>query len=387
MRPPESRTGTLQSASEAMAVWQRATRENRPVGLDGQGNVAVIFGASIDGFSGPASKRNAAKETILAKMRSEISLHGSWNGTVVHSVMASRLPSLGRFLSDDQIGSLGEEWKTLKTDAAAALALADEVLQKRTAIAERVAPFLPPGLGVSVHDGGLSWLSHTFTDARQQQIGQRLTSLAGESVDPELQLDPQMLRDLNRDTYDIILPASESVNNAVINDSDYLQQLDRRTDLTPKAKRIIRQLYTFCRGNLGVMATLSKLMNQYAISALMKADKDELTPASGAKVHFHADSKKANSQSVFRLRRTAEGNVLLFIAHMKKGSRLVDDQFQTLCHFKPGPKSEVADESHFNFRCHTEVLLRDESLRQQKINPEISRKAAADYVLDIDWAA
>ena len=71
LRSSEAAPRTQQPVDAALAVWKQAVRENKPVGLDSQGNVTVLFGASIDGFSGRASNRQAAKDVLLARMRSE----------------------------------------------------------------------------------------------------------------------------------------------------------------------------------------------------------------------------------------------------------------------------------------------------------------------------
>lgn len=359
--------------------------ENKPVGVDSQGNVTVLFGASIDGFKGRASNRQAAKDVILARMRSEITQRGGWNGTVIHSVMAEKLPSLGKFMRDDETGDLRSEWNALKSEAESSLPLPPAVLQHRTAIAERMMPYLPPGLGVSFHDDGLSWLTHTFSQKKQQQIIDQLTSLNTEPLDSILNIDRQMLRDLNRDTYDIALTVDNATASQSADSRPFLDILDYHAELTPKAKQILRQLHAFCNGDLHMMASLSKLMNQHAISALMKADEDELRPNSGDKAHFHADSKKANSQSLYRLTRTADGEIHLLLSHTKKGSRLVSPDFQTLCQFKPGPAAEIADERHFNYRCCTEISLNEQAIKQQQFILQSLRPASVDYVLDIDW--
>jgi hypothetical protein len=58
---------------------------------------------------------------------------------------------------------------------------------------------------------------------------------------------------------------------------------------------------------------------------------------------------------------------------------------QTLCRLKPGQQSEIADESHFNFRCFTEISMGNSQLKNLNIIPALIRQASADYVLDIDW--
>ncbi len=71
LRTSEVAPRTQQPVDVALAVWEQAVRENKPVGLDSQGNITVLFGASIDGFSGRASNRQAAKDVLLARVRSE----------------------------------------------------------------------------------------------------------------------------------------------------------------------------------------------------------------------------------------------------------------------------------------------------------------------------
>lgn len=89
--------------------------------------------------------------------------------------------------------------------------------------------------------------------------------------------------------------------------------------------------------------------------------------------------------SIYRLNYTQEGDVTLLIAHMKKGSSLCDDQMQPLCRLQPGPKSETADESHYNFRCCTKIFMKKDQLKKQNIDPILMRQASVDYVLDINW--
>ena len=200
-----------QPAAEALAIWERAAKENKPIGLDNRGNVTMLFGASHDSFSGTASHRQAAKDSILSKMRSEMAERGTWNGGVIFNVMSSKLPSLHGFMKDDQVGHLRGEWEALRKTSEASLNLPPDVLSYRIAVAERIEPFLPPGLGVSLHDDGTSWLKPIFSDQQQQQILDGLASLAGNAADPVLHVNPQMLKDLDRDTYDIILPNGMSV--------------------------------------------------------------------------------------------------------------------------------------------------------------------------------
>lgn len=385
MHPSVQNQTPRQCASDAMAVWERAAEENKPVGVDRHGNVTLLFGASIDSFQGPASQRQVAKDAILSKMRSEMVQHGSWNGTVIYHVMASQLPSLSGFVSGDRVGQLRSEWETLRSATEASLNLPPDVLAHRMAVAERISPFLPPGLGVSLHDNGLSWLTHTFSDRQQQRILAQFTSLSVDTLDPVLNLDPQMLKDLNRDTYDIALPEGMSGLNQTTQHQVFHKQLDGQIDLTPRARQTIRQLHVFCGGDLNMMATLSKLINQKTVLALLAAHQTELRPASGTEIHIHANSKKANAMSVYRLHRTQEGDVTLLISYMKKGSSLRDDQMQPLCRLKPGPKSEIADESHFNFRCCTEIFMRKDELKEKKIYPTFMHQSSVDYVLDIDW--
>jgi hypothetical protein len=375
----------LQPASDALAIWERAAKENKPIGLDSHGNVTLLFGASHESFRGQASQRQTAKDAILSKIRSEMAQRGSWNGSAIHNVMASHLPSLDRFMRDDQASNLRSEWNKLRNITEASLALPPDVLKNRLTVAERIAPFLPPGLGVSLHDEGLSWLNHTFSDRQQQHILDGLGSLAGDAVDPALHLDPQMLKDLNRDTYDIILPDGVSVLNETNEHQQFHQQIDAHSELTPKARQTLRRLHAFCGGDRNMMTSLSKLMNQKTVLKLIAAHQAELRPSSGVEIHIHANSKKLNSLSLYRLHQTNEGDVSLTVSHMKKGSALLDDQMQTLCRLKSGPKSEIADERNFNFRCCTEISMKERQLKEMKITPTLIRQASVDYVLDVDW--
>jgi hypothetical protein len=93
----------MQPASDALAIWERAAKENKPIGLNSHGNVTLLFGASHESFRGQASHRQTAKDAILSKMRSEMAQRGSWNGSVIHNVMAAQLPSLDGFEKDDQV--------------------------------------------------------------------------------------------------------------------------------------------------------------------------------------------------------------------------------------------------------------------------------------------
>ena len=135
-----------------------------------------------------------------------------------------------------------------------------------------------------------------------------------------------------------------------------------------------------------MMTSLSKLINQKSVLKLIAVNQAELRPASGTEIHIHANSKKMNSLSLYRLHRTNEGDVSLTVSHMKKGSALLDDQMQTLCRLKPGKQSEIADESNFNFRCFTEISMLEKNLKQKIITPSYVRLASVDYVLDVDWA-
>ena len=385
MSIPSNTQRTLQPASDALAVWERATEENKPIGLDKHGNVTLLFGASHESFRGQASHRQAAKEAIMSKMRAEMAQRGSWNGSVVHNIMASQLPSLDGFMKHSQIRHLRSEWDSLRKTTEASLNLPPDVFESRIAVAERIAPFLPPGLGISLHDEGLSWLNHTFSDKQQQHILDGLSSLTGDAVAPALYLDPQMLKDLNRGTYDIILQDGESVLNETNEHQQFHHQIDDSSELTPKARQILRRLHAFCGGDRTMMTSLSKLINQKSVLKLMAAHQAELRPASGLEIHIHAQSKKLNSLSLYRLHRTKEGDVRLTISHMKKGSALLDDQMQTLCRLKQGKQSEIADESNFNFRCCIEILLKTKELKSQRIIPLLERPASVDFLLDIDW--
>jgi hypothetical protein len=386
MRTPANTHRPTQPASDALAIWERAAKENKPVGLDSHGDIAMLFGASHDSFRGQASHRQAAKDAILSKMRSEMSQRGSWNGSAIQNVMASQLPSLDSFIKDDQASNLRSEWNKLRNTTEASLALPPDVLANRIAVAERIAPFLPPGLGVSLHDEGLSWLNHTFSDKQQQHILDGLSSLARDAVDPALHLDPQMLKDLNRDTYDIVLPDGMSPLNETNEHQQFHQQIDTHAELTPKARQILRRLHAFCGGDRNMMTSLSKLINQKSVLKLIAANQAELRPASGTEIHIHANSKKFNSLSLYRLHRTNEGAVSLTVSHMKKGSALLDDQMQTLCRLKPGQQSEIANERNFNFRCSTEISMAEKNLTQKEITPSYVRLASVDHVLDVDWA-
>ena len=385
MTTPANTHRPTQPASDALALWGRAAKENKPIGLDSHGNVTLLFGASHESFRGPASHRQTAKDAILSKMRSEMAQRGSWNGSAIHNVMASHLPSLDGFMRDDHVSYLRSEWNNLREITEASLELAPDVLKNRLAVAERIAPFLPPGLGVSLHDEGLSWLNHTFSDRQQQHILDGLSSLAGDAVDPALHIDPQMLKDLHRDTYDIILPNGMIELNKTKEHRQFHQQIDGQPELTPKARQILRRLHAFCGGDRNMMSSLSKVMNQKSVLRLIAAHQTELRPASGAEIHIHSHSKKLNSLSLYRLHRTNEGDISLTVSHMKKGSALIDDQMQTLCRLKPGQQSEIADESNFNFRCFTEISMGNSQLKNLKIIPTLIRQASANYVLDIDW--
>lgn len=385
MTTPANTHRPTQPASDALALWGRAAKENKPIGLDSHGNVTLLFGASHESFRGPASHRQTAKDAILSKMRSEMAQRGSWNGSAIHNVMASHLPSLDGFMRDDHVSYLRSEWNNLREITEASLELAPDVLKNRLAVAERIAPFLPPGLGVSLHDEGLSWLNHTFSDRQQQHILDGLSSLAGDAVDPALHIDPQMLKDLHRDTYDIILPNGMIELNETKEHRQFHQQIDGQPELTPKARQILRRLHAFCGGDRKMMSSLSKVMNQKSVLRLIAAHQTELRPASGAEIHIHSHSKKLNSLSLYRLHRTNEGDISLTVSHMKKGSALIDDQMQTLCRLKPGQQSEIADESNFNFRCFTEISMGNSQLKNLKIIPTLIRQASANYVLDIDW--
>ena len=385
MRTQANTHRPTQPASDALAIWERAAKENKPVGLDSHGDITMLFGASHDSFRGQANHRQAAKDAILSKMRSEMSQRGSWNGSAIHNVMASQLPSLDSFIKDDQASNLRSEWNKLRNITEASLELSPDVNAHRIAVAERIAPFLPPGLGVSLHDKGLSWLNHTFSGKQQQHILDGMSSLAGDAVDPALHLDPQILKDLNRDTYDLVLPDGMSLLNETNEHQQFHQQIDTHAELTPKARKILRRLHAFCGGDRNMMTSLSKLINQKSVLKLIAANQAELRPASGTEIHIHAKSKKFNSLSLYRLHRTNEGDVSLTVSHMKKGSALLDDQMQTLCRLKPGKQSEIADESNFNFRCFTEISMGNSQLKNLNIVPTLIRQASANYVLDIDW--
>lgn len=387
MYPPVQNQAPRQCASDAMAVWERAARENRPVGVDRHGNVTLLFGASIDSFQGRASQRQAAKDAILSKMQSEMVQHGSWNGSAIYNVMASELPSLNSFVSSDQVGALRSEWDFLRHNAEASLDLPPDVLQQRMDKAERIAPYLPPGAGISLHDNGLSWFKHVFTAGQQQEIIERLVSLANDPLDPTLNIDKQMLKDLNRDSYEIILPDGPPQFEEISGNHQLMEGIEKHTELTPKAKNTLRQLMAFCDGDSKMLATLSRLMNQKSVLALMRSQQIELSSPSGMDIQIHANSKKANTKTVYRLYRNQLANVCLSVSHMKKGSELRGgDQMSTLLRLKPGPQSEIADESHFNFRCSTEIAMTEEDLTREKIIPSYVRPASVDYVLDVDWS-
>ncbi len=375
-----------QSAEEALSLWERAWREDRPVGLDAGGNLVRLYGSAGDRFHSPASRRDLAKNAVVAKMRAELSQSGSGSGMMLRDVLEVRLPGLQRFLKEDEPGKLRDEWTTLRSETQAALGLAPDVLEQRTAVAQRAAPFLPPGLGMSLDDNGLSWLSHTFSPTQQDKLVVRLAQLGSEVTESVLGLDPQLLVDAGRQAYNILVTDTELRHAAASADGQqFLRQLDSHPTLTAKAKEVLRRLHAFCGGNRPVMGALSKLMNQHAISALMKADEDELRPASGDKAQFLAASKKANTLSAFRLRRAADGSIHLSLAHLKKGSCLTDSQFRPLCQLKPGPQAEIASERHFNFRIAAEIGLQASALEAQVIEPQMVRAAAADYVLDVAW--
>ncbi len=375
-----------QSADEALSLWERDLREDRPVGLDSGGNLVRLYGSASDTFRGPASGREIAKEAVMAKMRAELSQSGSSSGMMLRSVLEARLPSLQRFLDTDEPGRLRDEWKAFKSEVRAALKLPSAELERRAAIAQRAAPYLPPGLGISLDNDGLCWLSHTFSPAQQEKLLARLASLSDEPLDPGLALDPQLLNDAGRQEYAIAVTDTELQHAAASAEGKaFLHKLEAHPALTAKAKDVLRRLHVFCGGNLPMMGTLSKLLNQHAISALMRADEEELRPASGEKAQFHAASKKANTLSAFGLRHADDGSIQLSLAHMKKGSRLTDSQFQPLCQLKPGPEAEVASERHFNFRIAAEIRLQMPALRAAVIAPQIVRSASVDYVLDVAW--
>ena len=370
-----------------MAVWERAAGENKPIGVDRHGNVTLLFGASIDSFHGRASQRQAAKDAILSKMQSEMVQHGSWNGNAIYNVMASQLPSLNRFMNNDQVGGLRSEWAALRNNTEASLGLAPEVLQQRMEKAERIAPYLPPGAGVSLHDNGLSWFKHVFSAPQQQEIIERLSSLAADPLDPILNIDKQMLKDLNRDSYEISLPDDALRHETIVENNQLMEAIEKHAALTTKAKNTLRQLLIFCAGDSNMLATLSRLMNQKSVLALMRSQQIELSSPSGMDIQIHANSKKENTKTIYHLYRNQLANVCLSVSHMKKGSELRGgDQMSTLLRLKPGPQSEIADESHFNFRCSTEISMTEEDLKREKIIPSYVRPASVDYVLDIDWS-
>ncbi len=288
-------------------------------------------------------------------MRAEMAQRGSWNGSAIHSIMASQLPSLDGFMKHSQVRNLRSKWDGLRKITEASLKLPPDVFERRIAVAERIAPFLPPGLGISIHGEGLSWLNHTFSDKQQKHILEGLSSLAEDALDPALHLDPQMLKHLNRDTYDMILQDGASVLNETNGHQQFHKQIDGHSELTPKARQILRRLHAFCGGDLTMMTSLSKLINQKSVLILIEAHQAELRLASGLEIHLHANSKKLNSLSLYRLHGTRESDVRLTVSCVKKGSALLNDQMQTLCRLKLGPQAEIANEGNFNYRCCTEI--------------------------------
>ncbi len=374
-----------QSVGEALAVWERAFKEDRPVGLDERGNLTLIYGSTLNTFQNSASHKAAAKEAVVLKMRTEVSQGGSWDASVLLQKMETQLPSLARFLSSDEIGNLPEEWRVFKDRTANSVNASAEVLAKRKSVADAMTPFLPPGLGVSFHDNGLSWLSHTFSDAEQQAIINRLSTLSDSTVDPESHLAAATLRDISRGKYDIDVPIHQLEATAAACDNDMLKAVVGYTSLSESAKQTIRRLYAFCNGDLPMISTLSKLLNQEAISAVVTADTRELRPASGHQALFHSSRKIDSTLPAFMLRRTADGRILMSIAFFKKGSQLMDPEGKLLCRFKPGPNAEISTETHFNFRCRVDIWLSEAELRRGEISPQLARAATADYVLDIHW--
>jgi hypothetical protein len=385
MTPLSTLALRTQSASEALAIWERASHEDRPVGVDKQGNLTLIYGAWSNTFSGTSSDRIAAKHAVLAKMRSEASQGGSWNANMLQTRMQAWLPSLESFLAADDLGNLRAEWTSFTANACGSLQLPEPVYAQRKAVADRAAPFLPPGLGISLHDNGMSWLTHTFSDTEQAQIVNRLTQLSDTPIDPELHLAQQTLADLARGLYDIDVSERQLATIAAKDSKNFLMTLDRRKDLSAKARETIYRLHAFCDGDLQVMSSVSKLLNQYAISAVIKADENELRPASGEKATIHANSKRLNTNSIFTLRRADNDALLLSLCYLKKGSSLNDSDGRLLCRFMADANAEVCSEDHFNFRCHADFRLSVPALRTGEILPDPTRPAAVDYVMDVQW--
>lgn len=374
-----------QSVSDALAIWEQAAKENRPVGLDKNHNLTLLYGAHSDNFRSPHSQLASAKAVVLSKMHAEASQGGSWNASMMRHIMETRMPSLALFLSADQIGALRQEWEIFQAETFASLRLPPAVLAQRKAVAERISPFLPAGLGISLHDNGQSWLTHTFSDQEQQRILSSLASLATEPLDAELHIDRQTLKDLNRAKYSIKLPQGAPLPPPSTESIKFLHALDERKNLRAQEKDLIRQLHTFCNGNLLMMGTLSTLMNQYAVSALIKADENELLSPSGEKIIFHSNNKTNNTLSSFVLQRKDEGDILLQISFMRKGDLLTDPSGQPLCPLKSGPATTPCSDDHFNFRCTTAILLDPQNLERGQILPRTSLMATASYVIDVRW--
>ncbi len=385
MTPSSASSMRNQSVCEALEVWERASKEDRPVGLDERGNLTLIYGSTLNTFQNTASHKAAAKEAVFLKMRTEASRGGSWDASVLWQKMETQLPSLAGFLSSDDLGNLSEEWRVFKNKTANSLNASKEVLEKRKSVADAMAPFLPPGLGVSFHDDGLSWLSHTFSDAEQQAILNRLSTLSDTPVDPKSHLAEATLRDISRGKYDIDVPAHRLDETAAACDSDILQAVASYTNLSESGKQTIQRLYAFCNGDLQMISTLSKLLNQEAISAVVAADTRELKPASGHQAVIHARRKIDSTLPAFMLRRTEDDRLLISIAFFKKGSQLMNPEGKHLCHFKSGPNAEISTENNFNFRCRIDISLSEAEVRRGEICPQLARAATADYVLDVQW--
>ena len=389
MKAGSVKHSTQQSAAEAIAVWEGASRNNKPVGADAHGNLTVVYGSAMDSFNQPSAHQDAAQQCLINKLKNESGPFLSLSNQVFSHVMHSRLPSLEQFMSSGKLGQLSSEWQALRSTLNTSKALPEAIEAKRNTEAKKMAELLPAGMQIDIHDEGLSLYTHTFSEASQDRLMMEMSLLAHEEMNKRLPLSNQFIKDVNRgNTYRIQTPRPLEVKDeAAPNDPkvSIKQAIISSPQLTPRAAEVVGKLYDFCDGDLSMMATLSCVLSQSSLNKMDDEDMKEMAGPSGFRPILNARKTLTSTAIIFEVSRDTHGNVITNLKNFTKASMMASGLPGEEWAFQPGPDSENATENNFNRRTTVSMSMKISDLRNGQILPDLKRKAETSYVFDFDW--
>lgn len=396
MKVNSNKAYELQTATQAMTLWETASRTDKPVSTDTQNNITVVYGLSPNRFSKPSTQRDAARQCLLDKIKAESGPFLGIKNDVFVQVMKSSLPSLERFVNEGKLGNLPAEWRVFQKSQNASLRLPPEIEMKRYAHTEKIAKLVPPDMKIDIQDGSVSFFTHQFSEASQKRLVEQMSLIANEKINRSLALSNQFINDANRyDLYRIQTPKPSLAHDeaSLGNDRTSLRQtLTRSPQLNSHGAEVVGKLYDFCEGDLAMMTTLSCFVCQSSIISLNIESESEMAGPSGYRPVFtvnqttlKATPTKVSKYSIYELDRDANGEVIVGLKYLTKvhkiSSPLADEEWP----FQAGPDSANAAENNFNERSSIVVAMKPSDLKKGLILPSIRRPPETSYVFDFDW--